>query len=817
IGIVVNNSSEFLIKSTNKARTLEKLKQLQITPSVKLSDLAQIKYDYYVNRSLFYGNGKPAVALAVQRQPTGDALRTIDAVKKVIPELESQFPTLGFEIADTQEYIIRLSNINMLEALRDAIIMTAFVIFFFLANTRQMIIAGISIPFVYSITIGIMWLLGMEFNVVTLTAIILTLGMLVDDAVVILENIERHLHELKEPVKDAVINGTKEVMFAVLAGTIATSVVLIPLLFVGDYPEKIFRPLAETLLIAVIVSYFVSITLIPLLAPYLLKKTAEKSRIERAVYRISESILKPLKNLYTSAVSLVFRKNWLAVPYFLVVVVLFVISVKVILPVVGKEIMPPMDTGIVKGSITTDSNLSIHQVREIVEKISRMLEEDDRVKMFSISVGSEPGVLTIGSGESTQSISMTVHYIDRFHREETIWDIERELRKKLWQIPNLKYVHVFDYGATPLSSIKGNLDVRIGGDDLKTLDALGNQIMEVVYKVKGLTSVSKTWDYDKVVYNLKIDHKKALLYGLTPYSIATQLSAGIRGGIVSLYNVPNENALFVRVVYPEGYRDNPLDLMSYYIDTEKGKIPLGQVATIGKLVEPTKITRQDLNYTIDVLAYREKAAITHIVENYKKAFQEAGIKIPAGYTISNEGDIKQLIDSMGRMFKAIGLGIVFLFLALTPPFRSFLSPIGVIFAIPLSLIGATWFILLMGYHQSMPSMMGLVLLAGIITKNSILLIEFIQFAVEKGKKLEEAILESIRIRTRPVLMTAFGTSTGMIPVAFGWALGLERLAPLGAVAIGGLIVGTFLTLIYVPIFYYFLHRFGSWISSIFNR
>jgi len=172
---------------------------------------------------------------------------------------------------------------------------------------------------------------------------------------------------------------------------------------------------------------------------------------------------------------------------------------------------------------------------------------------------------------------------------------------------------------------------------------------------------------------------------------------------------------------------------------------------------------------------------------------------------------------MGRMLKAIGMGIIFLFLALTPPFRSFLSPIGVIFAIPLSLIGASWFILLMGYHQSMPSMMGLVLLAGIITKNSILLIEFIQFSVERGKKLEEAILDSIRVRTRPVLMTAFGTAAGMIPVAFGWALGLERLAPLGAVAIGGLIVGTFLTLIYVPVFYYFLHRLGTWASSMLSK
>ncbi|NPA12450.1 MAG: efflux RND transporter permease subunit [Aquificae bacterium] len=806
IGLMVNSRNEFLVKSINKARTIEKLKSLQITPSVKLSDIATVGYDYYINRSLYYGNGKPAVALAIQRQPTGDALKTIQAVKESIPTLEREFPALGFEISDSQEKIIKLSNINMLEALRDAIIMTAFVIFFFLANVRQMIIAGISIPFVYSITIGIMWLLGMEFNIVTLTAIILTLGMLVDDAVVILENIERHLYELKETTKQAVINGTKEVVFPVLAGTIATSVVLIPLLFVGDYPQRIFRPLAETLLIAVIVSYFVSITLIPLIAPYLLKKTPEKNRLEKVVYKVSEALLNPLKNFYVSAVKLVFKRKFIAVFYFGVVFVLFAISGRVILPLVGKEIMPPMDTGIVKVSITADSNLSIYQVEDIVKKLSSILKNDSRVEMFSISVGSEPGVLTIGSGEATNSISATIHYIDRFHREEDIWQIERELQQKIWEIPNIKYVHVFDYGATPLSSIKGNLDIRISGTDLKTLDNLGNQFLQVAYRTKGLTSVSKTWDYDKVVYNLKIDHQKSLIYGLTPLDIASQLGAKIRGAMVSVLNVPNETGLMVRVIYPFSETDHPVKLRDFYIDSKEGKIPLSTVAKIERTVEPTKITRQDLEYTIDIIGYREKTAITHIVDSFDRALKEANITLPAGYTYSHEGDIKQLYSSLKRMVKAILLGVVFLFFALAPAFGSFLSPIAVIFAIPLALIGASWMILLMGYHQSMPGLMGFILLAGIITKNSILLIEFIQFSVEKGKKLEDAIIESIRIRTRPVLMTAFGTSVGMIPIAFGWALGLERLAPLGAVAIGGLMVGTFLTLIYVPIFYYFLHK-----------
>lgn len=695
----------------------------------------------------------------------------------------------------------------MLEALRDAIIMTAVVIFFFLSNIRQMIIAGISIPFVYAITIGIMWILGIEFHIVSLTAIILALGMLVDDAIVVLENIERHLYELKENVKTAVINGTKEVILPVLGGTLATTVVLLPLLFVGDYPQRIFRPLAGTLIIAVIVSYFVSIFFIPVIAPLLLKKdNTGKNLIERITFKVSSAVVEPLKNIYTSAVNLAINNKLIAVGYFVFIVVLFVMSIRIIMPIVGREIMPPMDTGIVKINITTDSNLSIHQVEKIAKKVSDILNSDKKVEMFSLAVGSEPGVLSISSGKPLHSINITVHYIDRFHRKEDIWKIENRLREKLWQIPNLKYIHVYDYGATLLSSIKGNLDVRISGDNLNTLDKLGEKVLDIAYNTKGIVSLSKSWDLDKVVYNLKIDYKKANLYGLTPYLVASQLSSKVKGSFVSLFNVPNEESLFVRVVYPRGERNSILDLSTYYIDTPKGKIPLSEIAKIEKRLEPTIITRQDLAYTIDIIGYRQKYAISHIVESFKQNLQKANLTLPAGYTLSNEGDIKQLTDSMKRMLIAILIGIVLLFFTLAPVFNSFLAPIGIIFAIPLAVIGAAWSILLAGFHQSMPGMMGLILLAGIITKNSILLIDFIHKALKEGKTLKEAVLQSIKIRTRPVLMTAFATSVGMIPIALGWALGLERLAPLGTVAIGGLIVGTFLTLVYVPVLYYFLKK-----------
>ncbi len=804
VGFVINKKTEYLIKSDLKAVKLSQLKNIYITKDIKLSDIADVKYSYKENKSLYFGNGKPAIALAVQRQIGGSVLDAIKEVKHILPELKKEFPKLNFSISDTQENIIKLSNINMLEALRDAIIMTGIVVFFFVANIRQLFIVGLSIPFVYIITIAFMWLLGMEFNIVTLTAIILALGLLIDDAVVIIENIERHYYEIKKPLRKAVIEGTKEVLLADFSGTVSTMAMLFPILFVGDYPQRIFRPLCSTLLISLVVSYFVSVTFIPIIATFLLKKDNAKNKLENITYKISQGIIQPFQNFIISIVTAVIKRKFLMIPLTLPLIGLFIFSMKIITPMLGSELMPPMDTGIVKGKITLDSNLSIFEVEKKVKDVLKILSSDKRIKMSSVSVGSEPGVLTIGKGNSPQSISITVHYIDRFHRKATIWQIEDELRKKFWKIPDVKYVQVFDYGATPLSTIKGNLDILITGDNLHEIDKIGDEILKRCYKTKGLTACSKTWDYDKISYNLVYNPEILNYYRITPFDIASQLSTKITGSFVSLMNVNNENSLKVRLIYKQNERDFLDKIKSFYIDTPIGKIPFTAVAELKKIVEPTIISRDKLKYSLDVIGYRKKAAISHIVESFDKNIKD--FKVPNGYKISHEGDMKQMNDSLKRMLKGFFIGIVLLFLTMVPLFHSFKAPVAILIAIPLSMIGGMLSLFLWNYHRAMPAMMGLILLAGVIVNNSILLIDFIQEAIKRGINIKEAIIQSIKIRTRPVLMTAFGTAVGMLPVAMGNALGLERLAPLGAVAIGGLIVGTFLTLIYVPLFYYFISR-----------
>ncbi|SDN46685.1 Multidrug efflux pump subunit AcrB [Desulfonauticus submarinus] len=804
IGFFDLPQGRFLLKSKGKRDTIAQIRQLPITENVRIGDIATVRYGHYDNSALYYANGHPAIALAVQRSIDADVLRTIENVEKEINKLKIAYPKLKIVITDTQKDTINQSISNMFESLRDAIIMSTIVAFFFLASFRQVLVVLFTIPLVYASTIAMMYIFDIDFSVVTLTAIILALGLLLDDAVVVMENIERHYKELCKPIKQAVIDGTKEIMFADFSGTVTTMAALFPIMFVGDYPQTIFRPLVATLLIALLASYVISITTVPLLSIRFLALRAKWIlKAEDIFMAISDNFNKFARKFFASLAQSAMENKSLTIFYFVILFSLFFISIKMVLPVVGQELMPAMDTGIVKINVTIDPNLSIENSETVLKKINKAIYKSGRVLRVSAAIGSEPGVLSIGSGSGIDHISITAAYVNRFARKKSIWDIERNLRKRIQQIPDIKYFTVFDYGATALSSIRGNIDVMLSSDDFKTLSTASDIIYKILSNTRGLVNVAKTWDLDKVVYKLIIDEQKAFSYNISSNEIARQIGLILKGAGVAKKSIQNSKDMTVRVW---SKNDNRLFnyLSSLLIDTPKGKIPLSTIVHLEKQKEPSLITREGLEYTVDVYGFREKDAISHIMKNFDEVFKN--YRLPIDVNIVQTGDIAQFKDSAKRMAKAVLWGVCLIFLTLIPMFNSLRAPLLIIFSIPLTLVGASWTLLALGYHTSMPAMMGFILLSGIIVNNAILLIEFALLGMKKGLNAKEAMLESIKIRTRPVLMTAFATTAGMLPVALGWAIGLERLAPLGAVAIGGLMIGTFLTLVFIPIVFVWIYR-----------
>ena len=798
LGLTKNKESFYTITYYGEQDNIEKLKNLNILPNLKLKDIAKVSWSHKKRTSGYLGNGKAAIALSIQRAPGGSVLDVSNVAREEIAKLAKLYPNIDFQIADTQRDLIETANKNMLEALRDAIIFTLLVLLFFLGNFRAIIAAGISIPFVFFGTIAIIWLSGGELNIVIYTAIILALGMLVDDAVVVLENIERHI-ENSENMQTAIIKGTKEVLAPVFAGTVGTIAVIFPLMFVGDFPEHIFRPLISTLIIALLISYFLSITFIPRFSSLLYKKGTKKTKIEKIFEKIYQNSIGLLVKPYINIVNFsngrwqIFRKIFLTTA----VVIVFILSLKNIMPLIGKDVMPPMDTGIIKAQIAFSANESVESAEEKLKKFLTWLHKQPWVKSSSVAFGSEVGVLSLGSGNLPSEATITINAVDRFSRKESIWQLENKIRDKIAQLPGVKKNDVFDFGATALSTIKAPLDIRIKAADYEKLPDIAKEIINEIKNIKGLTSINQSWDKDFTEIIVDINKNRALSYGLTPYHIAMQIP--IKGEIISLAaNLPTMNTQFIRLYLKGKFNENIQNLKLLPIKTKYGEIPLSEIAKLKYQLTPAKIERNKLLYSIDINGFRAKRPITHITDDANNALKNIDT---TGFVVTQEGDITQLNDSFKRIIKAIAIGIIILFFTLISIYESVRLAVIMILVLPLSMIGAAWGMLLFDKPSCTPGMVGLLLLFGIIIKNAVLLIDFYK-EYKKEETPFKAAIQSIKIRFRPVMMTAFGTIAGMIPIALEQAVGLERLSPLADVAIGGLLVGTLLTLIYIPLFAY---------------
>ncbi len=785
------------------------LRLLPLRQGVTLGDVAELKLGHAERYSAYHGNNKPAIAVAVMRAPGGAVQAAIDNVEAQLPGLKARYPNIDFSIGDTQGELIQTSNSNMVDALRDAIIFTSVVILFFLGNWRAVVTALVSIPLVFLSTLAILWLSGKELNILVMTGIILALGMLVDDAVVVLENIERHLDELHEDMDTAIRRGTEEVLFPVFIGTLATAAVITPLMFIGDFPQQIFKHLILAVVIAVFTSYFVAVTFIPRLSAFWYRNgLPPKNRLERLMEKLYQRTLGHGAGLYAGLLRFAFgggffRRLLLVVPAFL----LLVFSFKTIIPLIGKDALPPMDTGIVRVHVKFGANEPVAAAEDRLREFEAGLRQDKRVIRVSSVFGSEAGVISLGSGQLPAEATLTVTYLNRLDRKDSSWQIEADLRRQLAALPGVTVADAFDSGATALSTIKAPVDIRLYAEDWRLLPDAAERVKAALLKVPGLSSVSVSWDANTTEANLVLDEEKLRALGLTPDAVAAALP--LKGAaMASMSKLPTVSSIPVRGYFAEPYRSNPASLSLLPIPLPDGStVSLGEISHIVHQPGLSLLTTNGNRYSLDVLAYRNTAPISILSE---KALAAALEVLPAGVEATDQGDNAAAADSSKRMLTGLGMGVLLLFGVLAPAYGSVALALLSIIILPLSAIGAVWGLLAFNKALALPALLGIVLLFSIIIKNSILMVDFIHERRREGKGAYEAAMESIRLRYRPILMTAFGTIAGMIPIAMQRAVGLERLSPLADAAIGGLLIGTELSLFYLPMFY-------VWVTGKENR
>lgn len=761
---------------------------------LRLADVARVRIAERPATGIYHGNGYPAIALNILRPEGGATVDAIHAIKAALPGLRARYPDVIFDVTDDQQPLIDINVAGMQSSLWQAILITVVVIFIFLASVRAAAVVAISIPLSFFASLALLRLTGDTLNMVTLSGLIIAVGMVVDAAVVVIENITRHHGLNGGDASQAARSGSNEVAMEIAAGMLTTVVVLIPVLFTGGYTQQVMRPLNTVVITTLVASLLCALTVVPLLAQYLLKRSLRRNLFERLVApfdRCLENLSRPLLGLVRWALG--HRLLTLAIA-----VVGLVISLRTVVPLLGGELMPPMDTGIVTIEAETPSGWSSARIAAVLSQVEDAVLATPEVETISAQAGSEPGVISFGGGAMTpETLRLTVRLVDRTRRAQDIWAIMALWRGKISQLDGVQSLRIAEYGATPMATTKAPVHVRISGPDPAVLDVLADRCLDALDGTPGLVDLRRNWYMDREQWRLQVDAAEAARHGLSPRVIAERVQAASDGVGAGSLRVAGMNDVPLMVRLSADDLNSRQRLLELPVLVPGAQVPLRALAQVLPERSRAIITREFLQQTLDLTANTSGRTVKEVAALVGERLST--LELPAGYTVEVAGSAADMAQNQRRMGQALLLGMVLLYLVLVATFHSFMRPLVVLAAIPPAVAAALWGLLLFDKPMCMPAIMGLILLAGTMVNNSILLVGFIDKALIDGQSLNAAIVEAIRLRLRPILMTTVSTVLGLTPLVFEMAVGLERMSPLGIAAASGLIGGTVVTLVLVPV------------------
>lgn len=802
-GNLIQSEKEYTVRFTQETGDPAALGDLIIDnrggKPVYLRDVATIQDGTVENRSAYRLKGEHSIAIQILKKDDANTVEVVDRVKDKLEEMKKDYPDVTFAVAEDDSIFTKQVVDNMSETTRDALILTALIVLLFLVTINESIVVALSMPLSLLCTLGMMLAAGMSFNLITLSALILSVGIVVDDAIVVVENIMRHCHDLDKDIKSAAIDGTNEIMLANVAGTSTIIIVLIPLLFVTGFVGRVFGPMAMTLIFAMISSLLVSLTIIPLLTFLLGGKRWERGErvVVMAISPFTRAVDK-LRDFYVRILGMAMKARFITV---LVAVGIFILSLR-LLGIVGMEVLPKMDAGTFFISIQTFPGTSLEKTSEVVGHVEELLNKEKNVTSYSTQIGYEPGGHYLGDsgamGVSQAFVSVTLN--SRKERQETIWQIEDRLRAEIEKIPNIETFVIKETGGTAKSTTVAPIDIKISGEDSEILNHLAEQVMEKVKGIPGAVNLYKSWSLNTPEINVVVHEERATRLGLYPANVAQEVFAGLEGMKASELQLVNAKNSDIKVRYREQDRQSLGDLLSANITSPMGiSIPLRAVATVETSKGPNVVTGENLQRTINIYGYTLGRPFSHVIKDIQKELD--GMEIPEGYSVQIVGENADLKESAGDLGKSLVMAIIGVYLLLVAQFRSFLHPVTIIFTIPMVFIGVALALMLTGKSVSMSAFLGVILLVGTVVRNGIVLIDYIRKARETGMDRGTAITESVKIRFRPIMMTAMSNVAGMFPLAAELALGSERFSPLATTVIGGILTGTLLTLVLIPVIY----------------
>ena len=776
---------------------------------VRLGQVADAIDGTQEQRSLALYNGSEAVGIDITKAKGYSTTDVSAKIRDKVAEIQKTLPPgVRMNVVRDAGIRVRDSVRNVEEALLEGALLTVLVVFVFLNSWRSTVITGLALPVSVLASFITVWAFGFTLNTMSLLGLSLAIGILIDDAIVVRENIVRHI-EMGEDHMTAAHEGTDEIGLAVAATTFSIVAVFVPVAFMYGVAGQWFKPFALTIASSVLVSLFVSFSLDPMLSAYWpdpqIEQGQRRNPIARTLARFNQWFNR-MAERYKGLIAWALDHR-----VAMVLIALFSFIGALALPavgLVGASFFGSTDQSEVNIGIETPPGSNLAYTRIKAEEASRIARAHKEVRFTYTTLGGTSGDVNVGN--------VYVRMLPKKDRDMGAEAFGRVLREEVGHIGGAK-ISVFTSG---FSGARKQIQIQLRGGSPQSLNSAAEQIAEQVKGVKGAVDVGLSTKGQKPELNVEINRGLAGALGVTIGQVAQSLRPAFAGLKAGDWVDPSDETreVYVRLAPEARQRAADLEQLPLVVSDAQGQphtLPLGQIATITQSLGPAQISHLDGDLVVTVEANTSERSLTEVMKDINARI--AKITLPPGVHITQGGEVDSQNEVFGRIFSALGIAVMLMYLILVMQFGSFIEPLAIMLSLPLSLIGVMLALMITGSTINVMSLIGVILLMGIVVKNAILLIDFAKWARERdGLSRRDAIIQAGAIRLRPIMMTTFALIAGMIPVALGVGEGAEFRAPLGRAVIGGVITSTLLTLVVIPTVYEILDEWREWLLRKFG-
>ena len=827
LGAIRSPLQERVVQIDARMRRPEDFNRIIVTRKggtpVTLGQLARVNDGAQEIDSLALLDGERTLLLAVQKAQDENTIEVVDGLVRTLTEIRKELPPgVKLEPILDASRPIRVAVQNVRQTLIEGALLTVLIVFLFLNSWRSTVITGLTLPIALIGTFFFMYLFGFSINMLTLMALSLCVGLLIDDAIVVRENIVRHVQMGKSAFR-ASMDGTQEIGLAVLATTLSIVAVFMPIGFMGGIIGKFFHEFGLTIVAAVLISMFVSFTLDPMLSSIWHDPAIETHGQHHAPVTFYDKTIGRVTGWFdrtTDALAEGYQRilRWSLLHKLATVVMavaIFVLSIFMV-PLLGTEFVPKADFSETTVNFYTPPGSSLELTETKARQVDAILRELPEVRYTLTTINS-------GNAAGKNYANVYVRLVDRRQRQRSVDQMSAVLRERLRQVPGITVTHV-----GLLDAVGGNkqIEFSLQGSDLRELERLTTLVTEKIRPIPGLVDLDTSMKARKPTIEVEVHREAASDLGLGVAQMGASLRTLVAGQTVGTWRAPDDNTYDVNVRLAPEARTQLQDLerlpfsVTSSTDGSTRVIKLNQVATVRETTGPNQINRRDMTREVAINANVYNRSAGEVSADIRKVLDS--VAFPPGYRYQFSGSTKNMAESFGYALSALALAIVFIYMILASQFKSFLQPLALMTSLPLTLIGVVLALLMFGSTLSMFSIIGVVMLMGLVTKNAILLVDFANRAregvrteegevIEPGLPREEALLLAARVRLRPILMTTLAMIFGMVPLAFALSEGSEQRAPMGQAVIGGVITSSLLTLVVVPVVYCYLDDLTQWL------